>query len=89
MHAWEDKVRGDQPAWTVVKPTNLDGSGGQKTYLLPDGSVLCAGYSPSKETSEFVLPVSGTVVAVRLELLTDPSLPRGGPGRYGLLEQPR
>ena len=91
MHAWEDKARGDQPAWQVVKPTNLDGSGGQKTYLLPDGSILCAGYSPSKETSEFVLPVEGTVTAIRLELLTDPSLPRGGPGRsttglFGLSE---
>jgi cytochrome c553 len=81
MHAWEETVRDDQPDWTVAKPTNLDGSGGQKNYLLPDGSVLAAGYSPSKETSVYTFAVDGTVTALRLELLTDPSLPRGGPGR--------
>ncbi|MCC6491550.1 MAG: PSD1 domain-containing protein [Pirellulales bacterium] len=74
------------PVWTVVKP-QLDSSGGQKHYLLDDGSILAAGYAPTKHDTEFTVEVGGpaTVTAVRLELLNDPNLPHGGPGRsiYG------
>ncbi|MBA3312381.1 MAG: DUF1553 domain-containing protein [Planctomycetaceae bacterium] len=84
---WEETVRGDQPKWSVVRP-ELDSSGGQKHYLLDDGSVLAAGYAPTKHTTEFTAKTDlKEVTAVRLELLNDPNLPRSGPGRsiYGLL----
>ncbi|RIK73482.1 MAG: hypothetical protein DCC67_17860 [Planctomycetota bacterium] len=72
--------------WTVVKPV-LDASGGQKHYLLEDGSILAAGYAPTQHTTEFTVEVKSParVAAVRLELLNDPNLPHGGPGRsvYG------
>ena len=42
MAAWEASVRDDQPEWTVVRP-KLDTSGGQKHYVLEDGSILAAG----------------------------------------------
>ncbi len=81
MAAWEAKQRGERPTWRTLKP-ELDTSGGQKHYLLDDGSVLAAGYAPTKHTTDFTaksdLP---RITAVRLELLNDPSLPRGGPGR--------
>jgi hypothetical protein len=86
MAEWEDRVRGDQPEWTVISP-QLDTSGGQKHYVLEDGSILAAGYAPSQFTSEFSIDVQpAKIAAVRLELLNDPSLPMGGPGRsiYGL-----
>ncbi|MEX2092056.1 MAG: PSD1 and planctomycete cytochrome C domain-containing protein [Pirellulales bacterium] len=90
MAAWEASVRDGhlnwQPKWTVVRPT-LDTSGGQKHFVLEDGSILAAGYAPSQFTSEFPVDVKGSkIAAVRLELLNDPSLPLGGPGRsvYGL-----
>jgi hypothetical protein len=86
MAAWEETVQNDQPEWTVVRP-ELDASGGQKHYLLDDGSVLAAGYAPTKHTTEFTAKTDlPEVTAVRLELLNDPNLPRGGPGRsiYGL-----
>jgi hypothetical protein len=85
MAAWEDKVKGDQPAWQVVKPDH-DSSGGQKHYVLEDGSILAAGYAPTKHTTEFTVKSDlKTITAVRLELLNDPNLPLGGPGRsiYG------
>jgi hypothetical protein len=81
LHAWADSVRGNQPAWRVVRP-ELDASGGQKHYLLPDGSVLAAGWAPSKLVSDFTAPAGdGPITGVRLEVMNDPSLPRGGPGR--------
>jgi hypothetical protein len=91
MAAWE-KGLPPQPAWTVVRP-DLDTSGGQKHTVQPDGSVLAEGYAPTKFTESFPvkLPAGPPITAVRLELLTDPTLPHGGPGRsitgmFGLTE---
>ncbi len=86
MHAWEDKVKGDQPKWSIHRP-ELDSSGGQKHYLLEDGSILAAGYAPTKMTEPFTAKTDlKTISGVRVEVLNDPTLPRGGPGRsvYGL-----
>ena len=59
-----------------------DSSGGQKHYVLEDGSVLAAGYAPTKHTTEFTVDAKlPKITAVRLELLNDPNLPYGGPGR--------
>ncbi len=82
---WEKGL--PKPAtWHVVRPV-LDRSGGEKHWVLADGSVLSGGYAPTKSTESY--PGSTdltTVTAARLECLTDPSLPRGGPGRshFGL-----
>ncbi len=91
MAGWEACVRGDQPPWHVVRP-EVDASGGQKHYLLDDGSILAAGYAPTKHTTDFTAqsPLK-TVTAVRLELLNDRDLPLNGPGRsikglFGLTE---
>ncbi|HZT81747.1 MAG TPA: DUF1549 domain-containing protein, partial [Gemmataceae bacterium] len=91
LAAWEEKARADVLPWAVVRP-ELDASGGQKHYLLADGSVLAAGYAPTKHTTEFTARTDRKkITAVRLELLNDPSLPLGGPGRsikglFGLTE---
>jgi len=85
MAAWEATVNGDQPEWHVVRP-ELDGAGGQKEYLLDDGSILAQGYAPTKHTTTLSADAPfPKITAVRLELLNDPNLPRGGPGRsiYG------
>jgi hypothetical protein len=85
MADWEASVRDDQPPWHVVRPQQ-DSSGGQKHYVLEDGSILAQGYAPTKHTTEFLATTDvRPITAVRLELLTDPNLPRGGPGRsiYG------
>lgn len=86
MRAWEESVRNDQPQWTIVRP-ELDASGGQKHYVLDDGSILAAGYAPTKHTTDFTIDTKQpTISALKLELLNDPNLPHGGPGRsiYGL-----
>ena len=81
LDAWAKSVRNDQPQWSIVIPA-LDTSGGQKHYVLKDGSILAAGYAPTKHTTEFVVKTElENVTAIRLELLNDPNLPLGGPGR--------
>jgi hypothetical protein len=83
MAAWEKSVSGEQPKWTVIRPTIPDESdGGQKYLPQPDGSFLAQGYAPTKHRIHFTLRVDQKeITAFRLELLNDPNLPRGGPGR--------
>jgi hypothetical protein len=81
MAAWEETVRGEETDWIVVRP-QLDSSGDQKHYLQEDGSILAAGYAPTTTVTKFEVDVKlPRITAVRLELLNDPNLPHGGPGR--------
>jgi uncharacterized protein DUF1553/uncharacterized protein DUF1549/cytochrome c len=83
MARWEETVRNDQPVWTVVRPAPEDLiPGGQKHYLLADGSILAQGYAPTKDVSEIrVKTTVPNITGFRLELLNDPNLPLDGPGR--------
>lgn len=86
MAQWEQQVRDREVGWTVVRPRE-DTSGGQKHYVLDDASILAAGYAPTRHETHFVSETDvSRITAVRLELLNDPRLPRGGPGRsiFGL-----
>src|SRR5207237_1826905 len=48
----------------------------------PDGSFLALGYAPTKHTVKLTVRTDlPAIAAFRLELLTDPNLPLGGPGR--------
>jgi hypothetical protein len=81
MAAWERQIRNDQPAWQVVRP-QLDASGDEKYTLQDDGSVRAGGYAPTKHSPEFTGKTDRkTITGVRLEVLNDPNLPLGGPGR--------
>ncbi len=82
MAAWESSVSGNQPEWIVVTNLNQEGDKSQRYLDEDDGSLLAAGYAPTKFTQYFRVTnnLSG-VTAFRLELLTDPNLPFGGPGR--------
>jgi hypothetical protein len=66
----------------VLQPLPLAAAGGTTLSMQLDGSILASGKNPFPETYTFTtrsqLP---TVAAVRLEMLPDPSLPEGGPGR--------
>lgn len=80
---WEAAVKGDQPGWAVVRPAVPDETtGGQKFLPRPDGSFLAQGYAATKSGPRFEWANGpAPVTAFRLELLSDPNLPRGGPGR--------
>ena len=87
MASWERELRGNQPQWTVLHPEVDDlSTGGQRYLLQSDGSLLAQGYAPTEHVAEFTAQTSlSDITAARLEVLTDPNLPLGGPGRsvYG------
>lgn len=94
MAVWEDQWRArTQPEWSVVRPdVDKDASGGQRYLPQPDGSIVTAGYQPTKSTCVMSLKLeTGGVTGFQLELLHDPTLPGQGPGRsfmgtFGLSE---
>jgi hypothetical protein len=83
MHAWEQTVKNDQPPWAILFPAVLEEStGGQKYLPREDGSFLALGYAPTKHTVKMTVRTDvKNITAFRLELLNDPNLPLGGPGR--------
>ena len=83
MARWEDEVRGGQPDWTVLRPTVVDiSTGGQKYLPQADASFLAQGYAPTKHRVKMTVQTRlQHITAFRLELLNDPDLPLGGPGR--------
>jgi mono/diheme cytochrome c family protein len=82
MAQWEESVKNDQPEWIVLRDLHYEGDRAQRYEFLPDGSLLACGYAPTKMTQWWrtTNDLSG-LTAFRIELLTDPSLPYGGPGR--------
>ncbi len=83
LAAWEQSVAHNQSDWVVVRPeVDEESTGGAKYLLMEDGSFLQQGYAPTKHTVKMSVktPVA-PIAAFRLELLTDPNLPLGGPGR--------
>lgn len=78
---WEKKVAAASP-WTPLEVTSAQSTGGATLTRQPDGSVLATGTSPAADIYTVVGQTDVTGIrAVRLELLTDPSLPNQGPGR--------
>jgi hypothetical protein len=80
---WESGAKANPTPWVVLWPEVDEISNGGQRYLpQPDGSFLAQGYAPTKHT---VIMRAKTnlrgVTAFRLELLNDPNLPLGGPGR--------
>jgi hypothetical protein len=83
MARWETAAKASEPKWTVITPTVEDiSTGGQRYLPQPDGSFLAQGYAPTKHQVKLTATVKApAITAFRLELLTDPNLPLGGPGR--------
>jgi hypothetical protein len=68
--------------WHVPRPARLLSCGGATMKDLGDGSVLLSGKNPEQDSYTVVIDSDATgVEAVRVEALTDPSLPSTGPGR--------
>ena len=75
-------ARQDQRDWTTLQLKHI-GDNGQRYFDQGDGSILVAGYAPTKFSAVFQsqpLDVKD-ITAIRIELLNDPNLPCGGPGR--------
>jgi mono/diheme cytochrome c family protein len=79
---WEQTVLTGERRWQVLRGLEAHSDAGTEFTPLPDGSYLCVGPRPERDTYRFTaaLPAKG-VCAVRIEVLSDPSLPHAGPGR--------
>ncbi|MHB1559972.1 MAG: PSD1 and planctomycete cytochrome C domain-containing protein, partial [Isosphaeraceae bacterium] len=87
VEAWEKTIH--PVDWTVLKPGQLRSKKHATLTVQPDGSVLASGDKPNNDvyTVELEADTKGKpITAIRLEVLTDPSLPEGGPGRAPLFQ---
>ncbi|MDB6024282.1 MAG: hypothetical protein JWM68_505 [Verrucomicrobiales bacterium] len=79
--AWE-KIHGHSNAWTILDPIEFKATTNAVVLKkLSDQSVLASGEAPGKDTYTIKLHSATEFSAIRLETLTDESLPKNGPGR--------
>jgi hypothetical protein len=80
--AWEKSLASRGTVWTVLEPSAVASAGGSTPEKMPDRSVRFTGPRPAVDTYTVsaVADLQG-ITAVRLEVLTDDSLPHHGPGR--------
>jgi mono/diheme cytochrome c family protein len=79
---WEEGLRASEQYWSLLTPSEINATHGTVLVLQPDQSLLATLERPEKEvyTVGALLPV-GDWTALRLEVLSDDSLPMKGPGR--------
>ena len=79
---WEDQQRTVDRSWQVLAIDKATSRGGATMSVLRDGSVLVAGKLPPGDVYEIAGRTSlSSITGIRLEVLGDKSLPKGGPGR--------
>jgi hypothetical protein len=86
---WEAEMLAEPRRWVVLDPRDVQTTGGTTLTRLADRSLLASGATP--ELEDYVIRATiqpkdlRQITALRIEALTDQSLPRGGPGRdlYG------
>ncbi len=80
---WKKDREAKQKIWTTVLPEVEDiSTGGQKYLPMKDQSMLASGYAPTIHSAKMTVKTDlPRITAFRLELLNDPNLPMGGPGR--------
>src|SRR5262249_30975615 len=80
--AWEKSQGEVQDRWQVLDPAEYASAGGATPEELPALPVRFGGRRPGRAPSPFeAVPALPAVAGVRLEVLTDDSLPHRGPGR--------
>ena len=81
---WERDVKAAEAGWTTLRPSHFSSAGGAMLQLLVDQSILAGGKNPEADTYAIEAKTDAAqrnITGVRLEVLLDPSLPNGGPGR--------
>jgi mono/diheme cytochrome c family protein len=79
---WERRLGSQGAVWRPLDPESFLSSDGATLTKLSDGSVLSGGIRPERDTITIIALITlPKVTAVKLEVLTDDSLPHRGPGR--------
>ncbi len=82
MAAWERKMAYDESQWTPLMETEIHAIFGVKFERLPDGSFLARGDNATSNNYQIKARTKlKNITGFRIEFLTDPNLPRTGPGR--------
>ena len=80
---WEATFTETKAEWQVLDATSFKSTGGATLTKQEDKSILVSGKRPEHDAYEITARSTLTnISAVRLEALTDPSLPNTGPGRF-------
>lgn len=68
--------------WIVMPPSAIASASGSPYEIFPDGRVIFQGIAPETDTTTITGSSSlPQLTGIQLEVLPDPSLPAGGPGR--------
>ena len=79
---WEASIDPPNIQWTLIEPASMSSAGGASFNRQDDGSILVSGNSPEFDTYTLVANTGiDNISGLRLEVLTDKSLPNTGPGR--------
>jgi cytochrome c553 len=79
---WEAEMRNAGARWSTLESVESQSIGGATLKLLPDQSILASGSNPQADTYRLTAKTSlPSITGIRLEVLPDSSLPKGGPGR--------
>ncbi len=80
--AWEKKIAAGVIHWTALDPATMKSANGATLTKLPDHSVLSGGKRPETDITSLSAHTDlQGITGVRVEVLTDDSLPHKGPGR--------
>ncbi len=80
--AWEAKQVAAPSVWKTLEPVEFKSAEGSTLTKQPDGSVLASEKRPEKDTYTLTFhTMLRGITALRLEVLTDDSLSKRGPGR--------
>lgn len=83
--AWLALLRGspeDQLGWVPVVPSKFETTGGEDFEIKEDGAVLLSGSLPDSTDYIFTFDrFPDVITAIRIDALTDETIPGGGPGR--------
>ncbi|MBA63353.1 MAG: hypothetical protein CMJ76_13430 [Planctomycetaceae bacterium] len=84
LEPWAATLAKQGDIWRVLSAASTTSSGGTTITLQPDHSLLVSGINPQKDIYTFSFRTDQfDLTALRLQCLTHPSLPAGGPGRHG------
>lgn len=82
--AWEQQNLAQDGQWHVLDPIEARSTNGANLIKQNDLSLISTGPCPDKDVYTISAQVElETIASLRLEVMADPSLPRGGPGRQG------
>jgi mono/diheme cytochrome c family protein len=82
MAEWEKQAEQPLPEWRVLDDTEIYAAFGVKFDRLEDGSYLAKGDNATSNNYRLTARTKlKNITGFQLELLTDPNLPRTGPGR--------